>query len=54
MGMEATTNLNNFTKNISRARNIFGRKNEFLSALTYSMPSHVEAVLDAEGDISKY
>ena len=50
MGMEAATNLNDLAKKISYAWNIIGRKKEFLSTLTYSMPSRMEAVLDAEGD----
>ena len=53
MGMEAATNLNHLTKKISRARNILGRKKEFLSALNCSMPSRVEAVVDAEVDTTK-
>ena len=43
VGMEAAKNLNNLAKKISRARSILSRKKEFLSALTYSMPSRVEA-----------
>ena len=39
---------------ISRAWKILGRKKEFLAALTYSMPSRVQAVVDAEGDVTKY
>ena len=54
MGMEAATNLNDLAKKISHARNILGRKKEFLSTLTYSMPSRMEAVLDAGDDLSKY
>ena len=54
MGKEATTNLNDLAKKISRTRKILGRKKEFLPALTYSMPSHMESVVDAEGDITKF
>ena len=53
-GMEAATNLNDLAKKISRAWKILGRKKEFLAALTYSMPSRVQAVVDAEGDVTKY
>ena len=53
-GMEASTNLNDLAKKISRAWKILGRKKEFLAALTYSMPSRVQAVVDAEGDVTKY
>ena len=44
--MEAATNLNE--------RKILGRKKKFLSAPTYPMPSRVEAVVVAEGDVTKY
>ena len=54
VGKEATTNLNDLAKKISRTRKILGRKKEFLPALTYSMPSHMESVVDAEGDITKF
>ena len=53
-GREATTNLNDLAKKISRALKILGWKKEFLAALTYSMTSHVQAVVDAEGDVTKY
>ena len=52
--MEAATNLTDLAKKISRAWKILGRKKEFLAALTYSMPSRVQAVVDAEGDVTKY
>ena len=54
VGMEASTNLNDLVKKITRARKILGRKKEFLSALAYSMPSHVDTVVDAKGDVTKY
>ena len=54
VGMEAATNLTDLAKKISRAWKILGRKKEFLAALTYSMPSRVQAVVDAEGDVTKY
>ena len=54
VGMEAATNLTDLAKKISRAWKILGRKKEFLSALTYSMPCRVEAVVNAEGDVSNY
>ena len=53
-GREAATNLNDLAKKISCAWKILGRKKEFLAALTYSMPSRVQAVVDAEGDVTKY
>ena len=31
-----------------------GRRLEYLYALTYSMPGCVEAVVEAEGDVTKY
>ena len=31
-----------------------GRRTEYLYALTYSMPGRVEAVVEAEGDVTKY
>ena len=31
-----------------------GRRLEYIYALTYSMPGCVEAVVEAEGDITKY
>ena len=52
-GMEAATNLNDLAKKISRAWKILGRKKEFLAALIYSMPSRVQAVVDAEDDVTK-
>ena len=52
--MEAATNLNDIAKRTSRARKILGRKKGFLSAPTYPMPSRVEAVVVAEGDVTKY
>ena len=54
VGMEAATNLTDLAKKISRTWKILDRKKEFLSALTYSMPSRVVAVVDAKGDITKY
>ena len=54
VGTEAATNLNDIAKKTSRARKIFGRKEEFLSAPTYPMPSRVEAVVVAKGDVTKY
>ena len=54
VGMEAATNLNDIAKKTSRARKILGRKKGFLSAPTYPMPSRVEAVVVAAGDVTKY
>ena len=51
--MEAATNLSDIAKRTSRARKILGRKEEFLSAPTYPMPSHREAIVVAEGDVTK-
>ena len=31
-----------------------GRRTEYLYALTYSMPGRMEAVVEAEGDVTKY
>ena len=52
VGMEAATNLNGIAKKTSRAKKILGRKEEFLSAPTYPMPSRREAVVVAEGDVT--
>ena len=52
--MEAATNLSDIAKRTSRARKILGRKKKFLPAPTYPMPSRVEAVVVAEGDVTKY
>ena len=53
-GMKAAKNLNNLAKKISCTWKILDWKKEFLSALTYSMPCRVEAVVNAEGDVSNY
>ena len=52
--MEAATNLDDLAKKITRAWKILGRRLEYLYALTYSMPGRVEAVVEAEGDVTKY
>ena len=52
--MEAATNLSDIAKRTSRTRKILGRKKKFLPAPTYPMPSRVEAVVVAEGDVTKY
>ena len=41
-------------KKIARSWKILGRRTEDLYALTYSMPGRVEAVVEAEGDVTKY
>ena len=53
-GMEAATSLSDLAKKISRAWKIPGRKKEFLAALTYYMPSRVQADVNAKGDVTKY
>ena len=53
-GMAAATNLDVLAKRIARAWKILGRRTEYLYALTYSMPGRVEAVINAEGDVTKY
>ena len=54
--MEAATNRDDLAKKIACAWKILGRRTEDLYAydLTYSMPSHMEAVVEAEGDVTKY
>ena len=53
-GMEAATNLDDLAKKIACAWKILGRRTEYLYTLTYSMPGRVEAVVEAEGDVTMY
>ena len=45
--MEAATNLDDLAKKIARSWKILGRRTEYPYALTYSMLSCVEAVVEA-------
>ena len=53
-GMEAATNLDDLAKKIACTWKILGRRTEYLYVLTYSMPSRVEPVVEAEGDVTKH
>ena len=52
--MPTCTNLDQLAKQIKRAWAKLGKDKRLLSALTDSMPRRVEAVIQANGDVTKY
>ena len=50
----AATNLEELAKNIKKAWKVLARDTEYLQTLTYSMSSRIAAVIEAQGDITKY
>ena len=50
----AASNLDELAKNIKKAWKELGKDTEYLKALTQSMPSRIAAVIEANGDITKY
>ena len=52
--MPTCSNLDQLTDQIKLAWKRLGRDKELLSALTDSMPKRVKAVVQANGDVTKY
>ena len=52
--MPACSNLNQLIKQIKKAWKILGKDKPFLTALTDSMPRRIAAVIEANGDVTKY
>ena len=52
--MPTCSNLNQLAKQITKAWKKLGRDREYLTSLTDSMPRRVEAVIEANGDVTKY
>ena len=50
----AASNLDELAKNIKKAWKELGKDTEYLKALTQSMPSRIAAVIEANGNITKY
>ena len=52
--MPTCSNLDQLKKQITKAWKKLGKDREYLTALTDSMPRRIEALLEAEGDVTKY
>ena len=52
--MPACSNLEELTQQIKKAWAKLGRNKEFLCNLTDSMPERIAAVIEANGDVTKY
>ena len=50
----AASNLDELTKNIKRGWKELGRDTDYLERLTNSMTNRVQAIIAAEGDVTKY
>ena len=52
--MPTCSNLDQLAKQISKAWKKLAKDTAFLDSLTDSMPRRVEAVIQANGDVTKY
>ena len=53
-GMSTCSNLGQLAKQISKAWKKLGKDRKYLTALTDSMPTRIQAIIDANGDVTKY
>ena len=52
--MPTCSNLGQLAKQISKAWKKLGKDRKYLTALTDSMPRRIQAIIDANGDVTKY